>query len=122
MGIWACFVVNIHQLGCPSRTKCWSPDFCFAPKLNLDPNNFKFFFQNFSEVRRLKKNIFELFRPRVNFGGKQKVGLRNFVPEGHPNISIMGYFLILRFPSLLNQCWLCLLMIKYEYLLTSEMI
>ncbi len=27
-------------LGCPSRTKFWSSDFCFAPKLNLGLGNF----------------------------------------------------------------------------------
>ncbi len=32
-------------LGCPSRTKFWSSDFCFAPKLNLGLDNFKFLFQ-----------------------------------------------------------------------------
>ncbi len=36
------------------------------------------------EVGRFRKTIFELFRPRVNFGGKQKVDQQNFVPEGHP--------------------------------------
>ena len=28
----------------------------------------------------------KLFRPRVNFGGKQKVDMQNFIPEGHPNV------------------------------------
>ncbi len=32
-----------------------------------------------------KKFFFELFRPRVNCGRKQRVDLQNFVPEGHPN-------------------------------------
>ena len=36
------------------------------------------------EVGRFRKNVFELFRPRVNFDGKQKDDLKNFVPEGHP--------------------------------------
>ena len=40
------------------------------------------------EVRKNKKKVFELFRPRINFGGKQKVGLQNFVPEGHPIICV----------------------------------
>ena len=35
------------SLGCPSRTKFWSSDFCFAPKLNLGLVNFKLFFWNF---------------------------------------------------------------------------
>ncbi len=35
------------SVGCPSRTKFWSSDFCFAPKLNLGINNLKFLFQNF---------------------------------------------------------------------------
>ncbi len=34
-------------LGCPSRTKFWSSDFCFASKLNLGLDNFKLFFRNF---------------------------------------------------------------------------
>ena len=28
--------------------------------------------------------VMQLFRPRVNFGRKQKVDFQNFVPEGHP--------------------------------------
>ena len=32
--------------------------------------------------------FFELFRPRVKSGRKQKVDLQNFVPEGHPNVGI----------------------------------
>ncbi len=63
-------------VGCPSRTKFWSSDFCFAPKLNLGLDNLKLFF-------RLREKNFELFRPRVNFGRKQD-DLKNFVPEGHP--------------------------------------
>ncbi len=41
---------------------------------------------NDPEVKQIqkKKKEFERFRPRVNFGGKQKVDLQNFVPEGHP--------------------------------------
>ncbi len=41
--------ISIHQtarasiLGCPPRTKFWSSDFCFAPKLNLGQDNFNFF-------------------------------------------------------------------------------
>ena len=38
------------------------------------------------EVGKIQKIFFELFRPRVNFGRKQKVDLQNFVPEGHPII------------------------------------
>ncbi len=50
------------------------------------PRSLQFSFRNFPEVRRFqKKKKIELSRPRVNFGGKQKVDLRNFVPEGHPN-------------------------------------
>ena len=33
-----------------------------------------------------EKMFFELFRPRVNFGTKQKDDLKNFVPGGHPNV------------------------------------
>ena len=55
--------------------------------------NFKFFFQNFPEVGKLKKKK-ELFRPRVNFGEKQKVYLQDFVPEGHPNIEWFQMFII----------------------------
>ncbi len=29
-------------IGCPSRTKFWSSDFCFEPKLNLGLDNFFF--------------------------------------------------------------------------------
>ncbi len=36
------------------------------------------------EVRRFQIFFFELFRPRVNFDGKQKADLQNLVPEGHP--------------------------------------
>ncbi len=42
-----------------------------------------------SEVGRFQKFFFELFRPRVNFGRKQKNGLKNFVPQGHPTIGPM---------------------------------
>ncbi len=35
----------------------------------------------------LQNKILE-FRPRVNFGRKQKVDLQNFVPERHPKVSI----------------------------------
>ena len=36
------------------------------------------------KVRRFRKNFFELFRQRVNFGRKQKDDLKKFVPEGKP--------------------------------------
>ena len=92
------------RLGCPSRTKFWSSDFCFAPKLNLGLDNFKLFFQNFPtsgsltpmsskicdgmgvrdpEVGRFPQKLFELFRPRVNIGRKQKDDVKNSVSEGH---------------------------------------
>ena len=38
------------------------------------------------EVGTFQNKIFELSRPRVNFAGKQKVDLQNFVPEGHPRL------------------------------------
>ncbi len=74
-------ISHTSSLGCPSRTKFWSSDFCFAPKVNLGLDNFNFFF------RKIPKIFFELFRPRVNFGRRQKVDLQNFVLEGHPNSS-----------------------------------
>ncbi len=43
---WACGPW-LGGVGCPSRTKFWSSDFCFALKLNLGLDNFKTFFQNF---------------------------------------------------------------------------
>ena len=39
------------------------------------------------EVRKIQKIFFELLRPRVNFGRKQKVDLQIFVPEGHPKVA-----------------------------------
>ncbi len=54
-----------------------SLDFYFAPNLNLGLDNFKF------EVGRLG-NFFELFRPRVNFGRKQKDDLKKFCSRGTP--------------------------------------
>ncbi len=44
------------------------------------------------EVRRFWKNFFGLFRSRVNFVGKQKDDLKNFVPKGHPNTPLLGEF------------------------------
>ena len=64
-------------LGCPSRTKFWSSDFCFAAK----------FFQNFPTSGKIKKILLSYSaRPWVNFDRKHKVDLHNvnFVPEGHP--------------------------------------
>ncbi len=49
------------DLGCPARTKIWSSTFSF---------------------------FLELFRPRANFGAKEKVELQTFVLEGHPNVTI----------------------------------
>ena len=44
-----------------------------------------------SKVGRFQKNKkIELFRPRVNFGEKQKDYLENFVPEGHPILGILA--------------------------------
>ncbi len=58
----------------------------YAPKqnlifkgVNLGLNNFTFF-QNFQTPGKIPKKYFELFRPRANFDGKQKVDLQNFVP------------------------------------------
>ncbi len=45
------------SLGCPSRTKFWSSDFCFAPKLNLGLDKFKLFFQNFLTSGRFRKKL-----------------------------------------------------------------
>ncbi len=38
------------SLGCPSITKFWSSDFCFAPKLNLGLDNFKLFFRKITNI------------------------------------------------------------------------
>ncbi len=40
---------------------------------------------NQNEVEKFRKNFLKLFRPRANFGAKEKVELQNFVLEGHPN-------------------------------------
>ncbi len=44
------------------------------------------------EVGKIPKIFFELFRPRVNFGAKQKSELKNFVLEGHPSVVCMEVF------------------------------
>ena len=40
------------------------------------------------EVRKFRKNNSKLFRPRFNFGAKQKSELKNFVLEGHPTVGV----------------------------------
>ncbi len=40
------------------------------------------------KVGRFRKFLFELFRPTVNFGRKQKDDLKNFVPEGHSHPTV----------------------------------
>ena len=51
-------------VGCPSRTKFLSSDFCFAPKLNLGLDNFKLFFRNFptsGSLTPMSSKIFPVF-------------------------------------------------------------
>ena len=56
------------SIGCPSRTKFCSSDFCFAPKLNHGLDNFKLFFRNFPTLGSLtpmssKISIVFLYNP-----------------------------------------------------------
>ena len=40
---------------------------------------------NQNKVEKFLKIFLELFRPKANFGAKEKVELQTFVLEGHPN-------------------------------------
>ncbi len=47
---------------------------------------------NQNEVEKFRNFFLELFRPRANFGAKEKVELQTFVLDGHPIVYSGGHY------------------------------